>query len=205
MTMWQVPLFKMSYDDAEMKAVQEVISSEWLTMGPRTKEFEEAFSNYLGEELVATAVSSCTAALHLALLSLDVNNGDEVIVPALTFVASINVVRLVGATPILADSVSLTDWNVSAESIAQKITPRTKAVIIVHFAGYPCDMDAIKAVTDKAGVALIEDCAHAIGSRYRGRMCGTFGDFSCFSFFSNKNLSTGEGGMIVSGNRDLAG
>ena len=202
--MWKVPLFDLNYNDEEEKAVQAVLRTKWLTMGPKTNEFENAFSSYLSEDVVSCAVSSCTAALHISLLALEVGAGDEVIVPALTFVAAINVVRLVGATPVLADSSSLSDWNVSAETIAQKITPKTKVVIIVHFAGYPCDMDSIKALTNSAGLALIEDCAHAIGSTYKGRMCGSFGDFACFSFFSNKNLSTGEGGMIVTRDSALA-
>ena len=202
--MWKVPLFDLNYNCEEEKAVQEVLRSKWLTMGPKTIEFESAFSSYLGEKVFSSAVSSCTAALHMSLLALDIGPGDEIIVPGLTFVAAINVVWLVGATPVLADSSSLTNWNVSAETVAEKITPRTKAVIIVHFAGYPCEMDRIKAVTDAAGLPLIEDCAHAIGSKYNGKMCGSFGDFACFSFFSNKNLSTGEGGMIVTRDSVLA-
>ena len=202
--MWKVPLFNLSYDDREERAVQEVLHSKWLTMGPKTKEFEDAFSGYLGGGVTSCAVSSCTAALHLALLALGIGAGDEVVVPALTFVAALNVVRLVGATPVLADSASKTDWNMSAATIERSITPRTKAVIIVHFAGYPCDMEAIMAVTGKAGIPVVEDCAHAIGSSHRGRMCGTFGALACFSFFSNKNLSTGEGGMIVTGSAPLA-
>jgi len=132
-----------------------------------------------------------------------IGSGDEVIIPALTFVADINVVRAVGATPKLADCGDYNNWNVTAESIKREITNRTKAVIIVHFAGYPCDMDEIVELCQERGIYLIEDVAHAVGATYRGESCGTFGEFGCFSFFTNKNLSVGEGGMLVTGKREL--
>ena len=133
----------------------------------------------------------------MALLAMGVKAGDEVVIPALTFVADANVVRMIGATPVLADCASLSNWNVSAESIAKRMTPRTKAVIVVHYAGFPCDMPAISASCRERGVALIEDVAHAPGASAAGKRCGTWGDVGCFSFFSNKNLSIGEGGMVV--------
>lgn len=201
--MWKVQLFELNYDEQEPKAVKDVVESGWITMGERTKEFEKNFSNFLGRDTKSTAVTNCTAALHMALLGLDIKVGDEVIIPALTFVADINVVRLVGATPVLADCQSYENWNMSALSIASHITDKTKAVILVHFAGYPCDMDEIVALCKDKNIALIEDCAHAPGASYKGQQVGTFGDFGCFSFFTNKNLSVGEGGMIVSQDADL--
>ncbi len=201
--MWKVELFAPNYDHREGEAVAKVIESRWLTMGERTRAFESSFSEMLGEEVHCTALSSATGALHISLLSLGVGQGDEVIIPALTFVADINVVRMVGATPVLADCTSLEDWNMSAETIAKQITDKTKAVIIVHFAGYPCQMDEIVELCKERGIALIEDVAHAPKATYKGQKCGTFGDYGCFSFFTNKNLSVGEGGMISSKSKEL--
>jgi len=195
--MWKVQLFKLNYDEKEAQAVKETVDSGWITMGEKTKEFETQFSLMLGNNVTSTAVSNGTAALHTALLGLGIQNGDEIIIPALTFVADINVVRLVGATPILADCDSYENWNISAENIEKVITSRTKALILVHFAGYPCEMDEITALCKKYNIALIEDCAHAPGAKYKGKSCGTFGSYGCFSFFTNKNLSVGEGGMIT--------
>ena len=201
--MWKVQLFKLNYDKRESEAVKEVVDSGWITMGEKTKEFEKNFASYLGNDVNATAVSNGTAALHMALLALNIKEGDEVIIPALTFIADINVVRLVGATPILADCESYEDWNISAKSIKEKITNKTKAIIVVHFAGYPCDMDEIVSIAKEKNIALIEDCAHAPGAKYKEVSCGSFGDFGCFSFFTNKNLSVGEGGMIVTKDKKL--
>ncbi len=201
--MWKIPLFELSFDNEEKNAVLEVLSSKWLTMGPKTKEFEEKFAQYHGNKVKCCAVSSCTAALHMALLLNDIKEGDEVILSGLTFVAALNVVSIVGATPVLADSKSFEDWNVSPEDIASKITKKTKAIIIVHYAGMPCDMaETVKLAKDN-NIVLIEDVAHAIGAEYKGQKCGTFGDIACFSFFSNKNLSTGEGGMFVTASDEL--
>jgi len=199
--MWQVPLFELNYDERELTAVTEVIRRAWITMGEQTRSFEESFGVFLGKGALCTAVASGTAALHMALLAAGVGAGDEVIVPSLTFVADINVVRLVGAKPVLVDCTSYDDWNISPEGIAAALTPRTKAVMIVHYGGYACDMDAIlSALRRRSGgrhVDLIEDAAHAPGTDYRGRTCGTIGDIGAFSFFTNKNLSIGEGGMFV--------
>jgi dTDP-4-amino-4,6-dideoxygalactose transaminase len=201
--MWKVQLFELNFDSREAQAAADVIESRWITMGERTREFEAEFSGMLGGDVSCAAVSSCTAALHLALLSCDVGQGDEVIIPALTFVADINVVEMVGATAVLADCESEANWNVSATTIAQCITEKTKAVIVVHFAGYPCDMDEIVSLCKKHNIRLIEDVAHAPGAMYKGRACGTFGDFGCFSFFTNKNLSIGEGGMLSTSSKVL--
>lgn len=201
--MWKIELFAPNYDNREGEAVAEVIESRWLTMGERTKKFETKFAEMLGEELHCTALSSATAALHISLLALGIKEGDEVIIPALTFVADINVVRMVGATPVLADCTSLDDWNMSAKTIEKQITDKTKAVIIVHFAGYPCQMDEIVALCKEKNIYLIEDVAHAPEATYKGQKCGTFGEYGCFSFFTNKNLSVGEGGMISSKSKEL--
>ena len=202
--MWKVQLFKLNYDEKESKAVKDIVDSGWITMGETTKEFENNFSTLLGNDVKSTAVSNGTAALHMALLGLKIKDGDEVIIPALTFVADINVVRLVGATPVLADCGSYENWNITAESISKVITPKTKALILVHFAGYPCQMDEILELCKKHEIEVIEDCAHAPGAKYKGQSCGTFGKYGCFSFFTNKNLSVGEGGMITTCDEDLA-
>ena len=202
--MWKVQLFKLNYDERESKAVKDIVDSGWITMGETTKKFENNFSTLLGNDVKSTAVSNGTAALHMALLGLGVSSGDEVIIPALTFVADINVVRMVGATPILADCGSYEDWNINAESIKKVITPKTKALILVHFAGYPCQMDEIIELCKENNIDIIEDCAHAPGAKYKGQSVGTFGKYGCFSFFTNKNLSVGEGGMLTSCDAELA-
>lgn len=201
--MWKVQLFKLNYDDAEPNAVEEVVRSGWITMGEKTKEFESRFAALLGDDVKVAAVSNGTAALHLALLALGVGPGDEVIIPSLTFVADINTVLLVGAKPVLADCRSLDDWNMDPADIERKITPNTKAVMIVHYAGYPCDMDAISDICKRRNLKLIEDCAHAPGARYKGKAVGTFGDIGCFSFFTNKNLSMGEGGAVTTTSAEM--
>jgi len=201
--MWKIPLFDLNYDAQEFDAVAQVLKSKWLSAGEKTAEFEKNFSNYLGEGVHCCAVSNGTAALHLALLSQNIGPGDEVIISGLTFVADLNVVTLTGAKPVLADIKSLDDWNVDPRDIEKKINKKTKAVIVVHYAGWPCDMDEIQALCKENGVVLIEDAAHAPGAEYKNRKCGTLGDIGCFSFFSNKNLSTGEGGMVTSRDLDL--
>ncbi len=200
--MWKIQLFKLNYDEQESKTVKNVIDNGWITMGEKTKEFEERFSKEVVDEAYCCAVSSCTAALHISLLSLNLKENDEVIIPALTFIANLNVVEMVRAKPVLADSESYENWNVSAKTIEKVMSPKTKAVIVVHFAGYPCEMDDIVNLCKENNIVLIEDCAHAPGAKYKGRAAGTFGDYGCFSFFTNKNLSVGEGGMICSKNEE---
>ena len=202
--MWKVQLFQLNYDHREPQAVKETVESGWITMGEKTREFEREFSNMLGEGVKCTAVSSATAALYISLLALGIKEGDEVIIPALTFVADINVVRMVGAAPVLADCDSYNNWNISARTIEEQITDKTKAVIIVHFAGYPCEMDDIVELCKSRDIALIEDVAHSPDAKYRGKACGTFGEYGCFSFFTNKNLSTGEGGMLSTKDKNLS-
>lgn len=194
---WKVQLFKLNYDEREIQAVADTLRSGWITMGQRTLDFESAFARELGEGAQCLAVSNGTAALHIAVLALGIGPGDEVIVPGLTFIADINVVRMAGGVPVLADVTSLGDWAMDPADIERKITRRTQAVLIVHYAGYACDMGAITAICKRHGLPLIEDCAHAPGGDYCGRKLGTFGEVSAWSFFTNKNLSVGEGGMVV--------
>ena len=194
---WKVQLFKLNFDHLERRAVNDVLDSGWLTMGEKTAQFESEFSKFLGGGVQSIAVSNATAALHMSLLASEIQSGDEVIISGLTFIADANVVKMCGAKVVLADCESLDNWNLSAETIEPKITKKTKAIIIVHFAGYPCDMVPIVELCKKHNITLIEDAAHAPGASINGQMCGTFGDISCFSFFSNKNLSIGEGGMVV--------
>jgi dTDP-4-amino-4,6-dideoxygalactose transaminase len=193
---WRIPLSDLDYGLEEEQAVLGVLRSHWLTMGEVTRRFEQEFAAFIGARH-AVAVSNATAGLHLACLTLGLKPGDEVILPALTFVATAAAVRYVGATPVFADVASLTDLTVSPLSIAAKITPRTRAIIVMHYGGYPCDMPAIEALAQKHGLAILEDAAHAPGAAIAGRSVGTWGAISAFSFFSNKNLVTGEGGMLT--------
>jgi len=194
---WKVQLFKLNYDNRESEAARAAIESGWITMGQRTLDFESSYAKLLGDGTKCLAVANGTAALHIACLALGVGPGDEVIVPGQTFIADLNVVKLSGAEPVLADLTDVeSDWAMDPKDIEAKITPRTKAVMIVHYAGYACDMDAICDICRRRNLPLIEDCAHAPGADYKGRMLGTFGDAGCWSFFTNKNLSVGEGGMV---------
>jgi dTDP-4-amino-4,6-dideoxygalactose transaminase len=201
---WKVPLFEVYIGDEEVDAVTRVLRSRWLTMGAVTQEFEAAFASFLGGGAHALAVNNCTAALHMACVALQLGAGDEVICPSLTFVATANAVRYAGAKPVFADVHSLGHWNVSAETIAPLVNERTRAIMVMHYAGFPCDMPAICALARERGLAVIEDCAHSPGSCIDSRATGLWGDISCFSFFSNKNLTTGEGGMIVTVRDDVA-
>lgn len=200
---WKVPLSDVSFGPEEYEAVKRVLDSGWISMGPETEQFELEFARYLGAKH-AIAVSSGTAALHLALLALGIGLGDEVIVPSLTFVATANAILYVGATPVFADITSLDEWNVSPVDIEKKITPKTKAIMVMHYGGYPCRMDQITAIAAKYHLKVVEDAAHAPGASFQGKKLGTWGDVGCFSFFSNKNMTTAEGGMVVTANDDLA-
>lgn len=194
---WKVQLFKLNYDNREPEAVQKVLESGWITMGQNTLDFESRFAEFLGGETKCLAVANCTAALHMACLALGVGPGDEVIVPGQTFIADLNAVKMCGADPVLVDATDIeNDWAMSPVDIEAKIGPKTKAVMIVHFAGYACDMDAICDICKRHNLPLIEDCAHAPGADYKGKSLGTFGTIGCWSFFTNKNISVGEGGML---------
>ena len=200
---WKVQLFKLNYDEREYSAVMDTLKSGWITMGQRTLDFEEAYAQELGEGSKCVAVSNGTAALHIAVLACGVKPGDEVIVPSLTFIADLNSVRVSGGEVVIGDVTSLEDWAMDPADIEAKITPKTKAVMIVHYAGYACDMDAIVDICKRHNLKLIEDCAHSNGGSYKGRKLGTFGDVSAWSFFSNKNLAVGEGGMVATRDPEL--
>ncbi|MCL2804876.1 MAG: DegT/DnrJ/EryC1/StrS family aminotransferase [Treponema sp.] len=200
-------LNKINYDEREYQAVKEVLDSGWISISEKTHSFEAAFSDFLGHDSGGSskclAVSNGTAALHIALLACGIGRGDEVITPALTFIADQNVTSLVGAENVLADITSMEDWSVDPDDIEARITPKTKAVMIVHYAGFACDMERITALCKKHKLLLIEDCAHSPGACYKNQPLGTFGDVSAFSFFANKNIATGEGGMVVTRNPEL--
>jgi dTDP-4-amino-4,6-dideoxygalactose transaminase len=200
---WNVPLAEPDLGDAEIAAVVEVLRSRWLTMGEVTLAFEKEFAAMCGVKH-AVAVTNCTVGLELAYRAVGVSAGDEVILPSLTFVATANAALALSARPVFADVIGDHDLNVSPEDIAQRITSRTRAIAVVHYGGHLCRMEEIAALARAKKLALIEDCAHAPGASLDGRCAGTFGDLGCFSFFSNKNLTTGEGGMITTDRDDLA-
>jgi dTDP-4-amino-4,6-dideoxygalactose transaminase len=183
--------------EAEIAEVEACLRSGWLGTGPRVARFEAEFAAYEGLEPSQVAgVNSCTAALHVSLVAAGLEPGAEVITTPLTFCATVNAILHAGLTPVLADVDPLTQ-NIDPDAIEAAITPRTRAIVPVHFAGRACDIDRIMAIAQKHDLRVIEDCAHAIETRYRGRPAGTFGDFGCFSFYVTKNVVTGEGGMIV--------
>jgi len=194
----QIPVFDVRVTDDDLVAVEEALRSGWLTMGERTERFEREFAESIGVEH-CVALSSCTAALHLACIAADIGPGDEVIVPSMTFAATANAVRYTGATPIFADLVSESDLGIDVDSVEAAITERTKAVIPVHYAGYPVAIDRLAALCDERGLALIEDAAHAPSARLApgSKKLGAFGIAGCFSFFPNKVLGVGEGGALV--------
>lgn len=181
--------------DAEVSGVVEVMRSGWLGTGPKVAQFEKDFAAYKGVERAA-ALNSCTAALHLSILASDVGPGDEVITTPMTFCATVNAIIHAGATPVLADIDPVTH-NIDPAAVERKITSRTKAILPVHFAGRPAQMTELCGIADRHGLTLIEDCAHAIETEYRGQKAGTFGHFGCFSFYVTKNVATGEGGMVL--------
>lgn len=197
-----IPFALPDLTSSEIDAVVETLRSNWITTGPRAKEFEERFGAAVGAEH-CVAVSSCTAALHLALEAAGVQPGDEVIVPTMTFAASAEVVRYLGAVPVLVD-VRASDHNLDVAALEGAITPRTRVIIPVHFGGVPADMDEIVAVARPRGIAVIADAAHAFPSRYRDRNVGTLADVTCFSFYATKTITTGEGGAVVSSREDWA-
>lgn len=205
---WKITLCEPDIGNEEIEAVVKVLKSKWLTMGEVTGQFESTFAQKIGAKH-AIAVTNCTAALHLANVALGIGPGDEVICPALTFVATANGTRYTGADVVFADVVSENDLTISPVDIEEKITPKTKAISIVHYAGFPCNMDTIIEIARNHNLKTIEDCAHAPFGLYlfkdgSKQFLGTIGDVGCFSFFGNKNMTTGEGGMITTNNDDLA-
>lgn len=199
-----LPLARPDISDNELQKAIEVIKSGWWTTGPVVNEFEEKFSQYLQGQapLYAVGLNSCTSAMHLSLLALGIGHGDEVILPTWTFVSTAHVVEWVGAKPILCDIDERT-LNIDIQKASELVSPQTKAIIPVHIAGYPCDMEAIHSFALKHNLKVIEDAAHAVGTEFQGVKVGNFSDITCFSFYATKNLAMGEGGAAVSKNSDL--
>jgi dTDP-4-amino-4,6-dideoxygalactose transaminase len=210
--MWKIPLADLRLHADDHAAVLEVLAANWLTMGPKTQEFEQAFGRGLDPDHPphCFAVANCTVGLHMAFAALGLGPGDEVIVPSLTFVATANAVLYTGATVVLADVTSPHDLTISVDDVLAKITPRTRCVVPVHYAGQPCDMVRLKRECDLRGISIVEDVAHApladavVDEDGPAQALGTIGRLGCFSFFSNKNMTTGEGGMVVTRDAALA-
>jgi dTDP-4-amino-4,6-dideoxygalactose transaminase len=208
---WAIPLSDLDYDSEEMTAVQRVVASKWLSMGAEVQAFEREFAA-MHEARHALAVANASAGLHLAFLALGLGRGDEIIQPALNFVAAANMTRAVGATPIFADIIDLNEPTIDPEHVERLATARTKAVVVMHYGGNLCRVKELAEFCRARGLVLIEDACHAVGARYQrldqrpphGAMAGSIGDVSAFSFFSNKNMATGEGGMVVTNRDDVA-
>ena len=200
--MYKYPVYKPSLAGNERRYVDECLESTWISSkGSFIARFEEGFAAYVGARRAAT-VANGTVAIHLALVALGIGDGAEVIVPTLTYIASVNAIAYTGATPIFCDSLEGT-WQMDPEDVRRKITPRTKAILAVHLYGQPCDMDELTRIAREHDLFLVEDCAEAFGALYKGRHVGTFGDIGTFSFFGNKTITTGEGGMVVTGDDTL--
>ena len=200
---YQIPLFNLNFDEREAKAAYDTIKSGWISTGPKCAELEQMFVD-MWKVKYAVSVTNCTDALHLCCLVCGVGPGDEVLCPSLTFAASANCIRYAGATPVFCDIVGPDHINIDPEDIKKKITPKTKAIVVVHMAGYPAKMDEIMEIARNHNLKVIEDACHGPLSEYKGKKLGTIGDCAAFSFFSNKNISTGEGGMFISNNEELA-
>lgn len=197
------PVYQPSLTGNEKKYVDECLDSTWISSkGKFIGKFEDDFAKFIGVDY-ATSVCNGTVAVHLALVALGIGAGDEVIVPTFTYIASANPVLVVNAKPIFVDSLADT-WQMDPKDIEAKITDKTKAIVVVHLYGHPCDMDSIMAIAKKHNLYVIEDCAEAIGSKYKGKTVGSFGDIGCFSFFGNKTMTCGEGGMVVTSDAMLA-
>lgn len=198
----KIPIYAPTLAGNEKKYVNECLESTWISSkGKFISEFEDSFKNYIGANY-ATTVSNGTVAIHLALLALGIGEGDEVIVPTLTYIASVNAIKYTGATPVFVDSLEET-WQMDPADVEKKIGPNTRAIMAVHLYGHPCDMDSLQKLAKDNNLFLIEDCAEAIGTKYGDKYVGTFGDISTFSFFGNKTITTGEGGMVVTNDDTL--
>lgn len=198
-----IPFARPWIEEEDRQAVLKVLQGTTLTHGPEVRSFEKEFGEFLGGEGCCVAVSSCMGALHLAYLSLGIGQGDEVIVPAMTHAATAHAVELVGAKPIFADC-DLQTGNINVNLLESLMTPRTKALSLVHFVGIPCQMEQILAIANRYRLKVIEDCALALGTRYQGKHVGLFGDAGCFSFYPAKHITTGEGGMFVTKHKEIA-
>lgn len=197
-----IPFHRPSIGPEELEAVREVLESRWLTTGPVAQQFEREFAQFVGSKY-ALAVNSCTAALHLALDAAGIGEGDEVLVPSYTFTATAEVVTYLGARPVLCDSLN-GEFNIDPADAERRITERTRAMIPVHFAGQPCDLGALQRLADKYGLCLIEDAAHALPASYQGKRIGSISEFTAFSFYATKTITTGEGGMLTTNNEEHA-
>lgn len=196
------PVYEPILNGNEKKYVLDCLDSSWISSkGKYVEQFETEFAKYIGVKN-ATTVSNGTVALHLALLALGIGEGDEVIVPTLTYIASVNAIKYVGATPVFVDSIAST-WQMDPVDVEKKITTKTRAIMVVHLYGHPCDMDSIVKIANKNDVFIIEDCAEALGSKYKNQYVGSFGDIATFSFYGNKTITTGEGGMVVTNDDTL--
>ena len=200
--MYNIPLFDLNYGQEEIDAVTETIKSKWISMGPKCSKLEEKFADMLGVKY-ACAVTNCTAALHLACVVAGIGAQDEVICPSLTFAATVNCIRYTGATPVFCDIHGVNDLCIDENLIEGLITERTKAIIPMHYGGFACNMDKIMKIARKHHLTVIEDACHGPLSEYKEKKLGAIGDVGCFSFFSNKNISTGEGGMIVTNDEKI--
>ena len=200
---YKIPLFNLNFDGKEAQAAADTINSGWISTGPKCAELEQMFVDmfHVG---YAVSISNCTDALHLCCLACGVGPGDEVLCPSLTFAASANCIRYAGATPVFCDIVGPEHINIDPVDAEKKITPRTKAILVVHMAGFPCRMDEIMALAKKHNLRVIEDACHGPLSEYKGTKLGTIGDCAAYSFFSNKNISTGEGGMFITNSKEIA-
>ncbi|RLG57681.1 MAG: glutamine--scyllo-inositol aminotransferase [Candidatus Hydrothermarchaeota archaeon] len=199
---YEIPLVRPYFDSEELEEIKKVLDSGWVTQGPKVKEFEDKITDYLGVKH-AIAVTNCTSALHLALISVGVKRGDEVLVADFTFPATGHAVLYCGAKPVFVD-VDLKTYNINPSLIKDRITNRTKAIIPVHTFGQSAEMDKIMEIAEEYNLKVIEDAACALGARYKNRYAGTIGDIGCFSFHARKGITTGEGGMVVTDNKDLA-
>ena len=200
---YKIPLFNLNFDEREAQAAYDTIKSGWISTGPKNAELEQMFIDMWNVKY-AVSMSNCTDALHVCCMVCGFGPGDEVICPSLTFAASCNCIRYVGATPVFADIVGPDHINIDPKDIERKITPYTKGIIVVHMAGFPCQMDEIMAIARKHNLKVIEDACHGPLSEYKGVKLGTIGDCAAYSFFSNKNISTGEGGMFITNNEEMA-
>lgn len=196
-----IPLFDLNFDEQEVNAVVKTLRTKWISTGPKCQEFESRFAEMIGSKY-SVSLSNCTSALHLALIILGIIEEDEIICPSLTFVATINSIRYLNAVPVFCDITNYENLNIDAEKIEKLITEKTKAIMIMHYGGFACDMDKIVSIAKKHNLKIIEDACHGPMSEYKGSKLGTIGDIGCFSFFSNKNISTGEGGMLVTNNEE---
>ena len=200
---YKIPLFNLNFDEREVQAACDTIQSGWVSTGPKNAELEQMFIDMWGIKY-AVSMANCTSALHVCCKVCGLGIGDEVLVPSLTFAASVNCIRYVGATPVFCDIVGSEHINIDPKEIEKNITPNTKAIVVVHMAGFSAKMAEIMTIARKYNLKVIEDACHGPLSEYNGMKLGTIGDCAAFSFFSNKNISTGEGGMFVTNNEEMA-